>query len=97
MKGESRTTTDHEQIRKWVESRGGHPACVKGTGSHTDAGLLRIDFPGYSGEESLQAISWEEFFNKFEERKLAMLYQEQTAGGQTSRFVKFVRREHKGE
>lgn len=97
MKGESRTTTDHEQIRKWVESRGGHPACVRGTGSSADAGLLRIDFPGYSGEESLQPISWEEFFNKFEERKLAMLYQDKTAGGEISRFSKFVRREHKGE
>lgn len=97
MKGESRTTTDHEQIRKWVESRGGHPACVRGTGSSTDAGLLRIDFPGYSGEESLQPISWEEFFGKFEERKLAMLYQDKTAGGEISRFNKFVRREHKGE
>ncbi|HEX2973774.1 MAG TPA: hypothetical protein VHP11_15690 [Tepidisphaeraceae bacterium] len=97
MKGESKTTTSHEEIRKWVESRGGHPACVKGTGSQTDAGLLRIDFPGYSGEESLEPISWEEFFSKFEERKLAMVFQEHTATGQTSRFVKLVRREHKGE
>ncbi|MGH9970628.1 MAG: hypothetical protein ACREBG_22955 [Pyrinomonadaceae bacterium] len=27
----SKVTTDHEDIRQWVEERGGHPARVKGT------------------------------------------------------------------
>ena len=35
------TTTDHEEIRKWVESRGGCPARVKRTGSDGDPGILR--------------------------------------------------------
>ncbi len=49
-KNESRITTDHETIRKWVEERGGYPASVKGTPEKGErAGLLRIDFPGYSG------------------------------------------------
>ncbi len=26
---ESNTTTDHDEIRKWVEERGGSPAIVK--------------------------------------------------------------------
>jgi len=34
---ESKTTTDHEEIRRWVEERDGHPARVEGTN------LLRID------------------------------------------------------
>ena len=29
---ESRMLTDHDEIRKWVEARGGRPARVKGTG-----------------------------------------------------------------
>jgi hypothetical protein len=70
---EVKATTDHEEIRRWVEERGGWPACVKGTGGWEDPGLLRIDFPGYSGEESLQKITWEEFFEKFEESGLAFL------------------------
>jgi hypothetical protein len=45
----SHTTTD--QIKRWVEERGGKPATVKGT--EKEAGVLRIDFPGYSGEDSL--------------------------------------------
>lgn len=92
MAGESKTTTDHDEIRKWVEGRGGKPASVKGTGSEGEAGVLRIDFPGYGDETSLEEIGWEEFFQKFEESELAFLYQDETADGQQSRFFKFVRR-----
>ena len=41
----------------------------------------------------MQEISWEEFFDKFEEKKLAFLYQEKTSGGDESRFFKFVSRD----
>ena len=88
----SRTTTDHDTIRKWAEQRGGAPASVKGTEDGGDAGVLRIDFPGYSGEDSLEHISWEEFFEKFDEKKLAFLYQEETRDGNESRFFKLVNR-----
>ena len=91
----SQVTTDHEQIRKWAEERGGQPSCVRGTGGGGgDAGLLRIDFPGYGGGKSLQKISWDEFFEKFDEQDLALLYQEQTAGGERSNFNKLVSRDH---
>src|SRR5918912_1600281 len=93
MAGESKTTTDHDVIRKWVEERGGKPATVKRTGDKEDPGVLRIDFPGYSGKDSLEEISWEEFFAKFDEKKLAFLYQEQTKDGEESRFFKLIRRE----
>jgi hypothetical protein len=97
MAGESKITTDHEEIRRWAEERGGKPARVKGTGERGDPGLLRIDFPGYSGEESLIEISWEEFFKKFEENRLAFLYQETTKDGQISRFNKLISRDSTGE
>ncbi len=88
---EAKKTTDHNVIRKWVEERGGSPATVKGTAKKGEAGLLRIDFPGYSGEDTLEHISWEDFFAKFEESKLAFLYQEDVHG-KTSRFNKLVSR-----
>jgi hypothetical protein len=94
--GESKTTTNHKEIRKWVEDRGGHPATVKRTGNQDEPGILRIDFPGYSGEQSLEEISWDAFFEKFEESNLAFVYQEQTADGQPSRFCKLVSRETAG-
>jgi hypothetical protein len=89
---ESHVTTDHEEIRRWVQERGGHPAIVKGTESR-DSALLRIDYPGFSGEERLEQISWDEFFRVFDENKLAFLYQERTSGGGLSRFSKLVDRD----
>ncbi len=93
MAGENNTTTDHEVIKRWTEEREGKPATVKDTAESGEPGMLRIDFPGNGEEQSLKEISWEEFFEKFEEKKLAFLYQEETSDGEESRFFKFVIRE----
>ena len=91
-RGSAQTTTDHATIRKWVEERGGHPARVKGTEGGHDAGLLRIDYPGYSGEDSLEEIGWDEWFEGFEQHKLAFLYEDD----KDSRFSKLISRDDKG-
>ena len=88
MAESAKTTTNHDTIRKWVEDRGGHPACVKGTGSKKDPGVLRIDYPGYSGDDKLEQITWDEFFDAFEDNKLAFLYQDE----RNSRFSKLIDR-----
>jgi hypothetical protein len=93
MPSASKVTTDHEEIRAWAEERGGRPAHVMSTGKEDDPGILRIDFPGYSGEGSLEEIEWDEWFDKFDERGLALLYQDTTAGGEKSNFNKIVSRE----
>ena len=90
--GESKSTTDHDTIRKWIEDRDGRPAAVRQTGGSEDVGILRVKFPGYGEEEAVEEISWEEFFEKFETSQLAFLYQERTKEGDVSRFHKFVRR-----
>lgn len=94
MSGESHTTTDHDTIRKWVEQRGGKPATVEGTGDKKEPGILRISFSDTDSKDSkLSAIEWDDFFEKFEEEKLAFLYQDKTKDGKVSRFFKFVNRE----
>jgi len=86
-------TTDREEIRRWVEARGGYPATVSGTGGRgEEAGVLRIDYPGFSGTDTLERISWEEFFEKFDEAQLAFLYQDETKDGGPSRFSKLIDR-----
>jgi hypothetical protein len=86
-------TTDHETIRQWVEDRNGKPANVPGTAKgDEDVGLVRIDFAEDGDDKSLEEISWEEFFEKFEEKQLAFLYQEQKANGEPSTFNKIVSR-----
>lgn len=89
----SETVTDHERIRQWAESREARPACVPGTGGETDVGMIRLDFPGYSGGDSLEEISWEEWFEAFDARRLALVIQDRTADGQRSNFNTFVSRD----
>lgn len=72
----------------WVEARGGHPAHVKRTGDKGDPGMLRIDYPDFSGEQSLEPLDWDTWFEAFESNGLAFLYQDE----KDSRFSKLVRR-----
>jgi len=85
----AKTTTDHDTIKHWVEARGGCPARVKGTGTGDDPGILRVDYPGFSGVKTLEAIEWGEFFDAFEANNLAFLYQDED----NSRFSKLVSRD----
>ena len=89
----AKTTTSHEQIRKWVEQRGGHPAVVSATESKggRDGGLLRIDYdePGGNDDDRLHRITWDEFFRIFDESGIAFLYDPEG----DSRFSKFVQKE----
>jgi hypothetical protein len=93
----SKVTTNHAEIKKWVESRGGHPATVKRTEHNHQPGVLRIDYPGGSGEDTLEEVSWDSWFEVFEDRKLAFVCQDNTADGKISRFSKLVSRENKAD
>jgi hypothetical protein len=70
-------TTDHETIRKWAERHGGKPAAVKRTHKDGDVGIVRIMFPDAPNSEhdALTEISWDEFFEEFDQRDLALLYE----------------------
>ncbi|WP_434025662.1 hypothetical protein [[Pseudomonas] boreopolis] len=90
-KHSSKQTTNHDEIRRWAEKRGGRPASVRGTADRGEhAGLLRIMF---RDDEDLEEIEWDEFFEKFDEEGLVFLYQEKTADGGESRFFKLVERD----
>ena len=92
---QAKVTTDHDTIRKWAEERGGKPAVVHSTHGKGGTGIIRIEFPGAPNakDDALEEISWDEFFEKFDESDLALLYQEETAGGERSNFNKLVGRE----
>lgn len=86
------TTTNHNVIRRWAEKRNARPARVRGTGRRGDAGIIRLDFPGYRGARRLEEISWKEWFNTFDRNNLALVYQNTTASGRPSNFNKLVER-----
>lgn len=92
---EAKMTTDHNEIRKWAEARGGRPAVVRSTHGKGGTGIIRIEFPDApnANDDALEEIPWDEFFEKFDEAKLALLYQEKTADGERSNFNKLVGRE----
>jgi hypothetical protein len=88
LMSEASTTTNHDEIRKWVEERSGRPAAVR---TAQPGGILRIDFG--EPDDALEPIDWDEFFEIFEDNNLAFLHQDKTDNGQLSRFNKFVERE----
>ncbi len=83
----SRVLTDHDAIRSWAAERGGRPSRVVGTGDKDDAGLLRFDFG--DTDDNLEEISWDEFFETFEDRELGLI----CGVDPHSRFNKFINRE----
>lgn len=92
---EAKVTTDHDEIRRWAEARGGKPAAVKATHRKGDAGIIRLIFPDapYANEESLEEITWDAFFEKFDAAELALLHEDETAGGERSLFNKLIGRD----
>ncbi len=90
----SKTTTDHNEIQEWATARGGIPMAVASTGGHKETGIIRIGFPDapHADDGNLEEISWDDFFEKFDVAKLALIYQEKTADGHKSNFSKLVSR-----
>ena len=92
MGSRGRTTTDHEDIRRWAEARGGRPMAIRGAGED-DAEAIRLVFPDAPPPDAadLEPISWDEWFRRFDEHDLALLMEELTSDGRQSRFNKLVR------
>jgi hypothetical protein len=84
--GRSLATTSHEVIREWAQARDAVPATVEGTEHGDHLGVLRLDFGGDS--ESLRHVSWDEWFETFDARRLNFLYQENRKDGTQSNFFR---------
>ena len=91
---ETRTTTDHDEIREWVQARQGFPAAVRGTGNddamNFDPGELRIDVSNGAGEDGLIPLSWDDWFDKFDREQLAFVYQEGKTSGDDATYYELV-------
>jgi hypothetical protein len=84
--GRSLVTTNHEVIRRWAEARNAKPATVYGSEYDGRPGVLRFDFPGFQDDGRLRRISWDQWFETFDERKLNFIYQETRTNGEQSNF-----------
>lgn len=64
-------TTDHEEIRDWVEARDGRPAVLR----DPDAEDLTFVF-GDPDRAIASPVEWERFFDRFERRDRLFAYRE---------------------
>lgn len=83
-------TQDHDEIIAWVQRRSGYAAAVTGAHRHAAAdvepeiGVLRVGFPGYASEEALEPLSWDAFFETFDDSGATFYYYEQEPDGTVS-------------
>jgi hypothetical protein len=84
----SATTTDHDKIKKWIEDHNGVASVIDNDGKTK---VLRVHFPEASSDKDDQfdEVSYEEFFQIFEDSKLAFLHSTDS----DSTFNKFVSRD----
>jgi hypothetical protein len=84
--GRSLVTRDHDAIMQWADARNATPATVEGTEHDDHLGVLRFDFGGDDGR--LTHVSWEAWFETFDERDLNFIYQEHRSDGKKSNFFR---------
>jgi hypothetical protein len=87
MGAQIKSTTDHHEIRRWVEDVGGRPVEVVVRGSSASVGVPAIEMPGETvttGE--MRAVGWDDWFDQFDSACLALLYE------QTGTYSKLIQR-----
>lgn len=95
MAGETKTTTNHEEIQQWAQSRGGRPARIHNSfGAPADGSVLQIDFLHEKYNDDVEEITWEDFFAMFDREHMVLVYQTETEGGKPSCFGRIVRQEN---
>jgi hypothetical protein len=75
-----KTTTDHAEIREWVEAIGGKPQIIESPEAGAEKDGLRISFPGdkrdtfFGTSKVARDANWDEFFKLFDDQELALVY-----------------------
>lgn len=100
---ETRTLTDHDEIRDWVAARAGAPALQESDPTVHNASVLRLVFgqqpyldtdvperPKTTG--GLELIDWDDWFRLFDERELALVVATEVPG-RRDQFHEIIRRD----
>lgn len=80
MDNNRRVTTDHDEIKEWAQKLNGIPERIDDITTSNDEVGIRIDFPRgeddmfFANDKFPREVSWEEFFQIFEEQELAFIY-----------------------
>jgi hypothetical protein len=76
MVAQGKVTTDRKVIEKWIKSRNGWPAIKRQITSNGVEVILSIVFPDSEAVDIIRMLSWDEFFEKFNQQKLVFVYEE---------------------
>lgn len=98
-----KVTIDRRVIEEWAKKHNGRPEVIEKLEGGVEAAGLRIDFPGKVDDEFLpesdppQNISWDKFFQKFEDQKLAFEYRDEEELSDPSDSYRFIKRSNTDE
>jgi hypothetical protein len=92
MGNELNLTTDHDEIRRWVESVGGRPVQVRLAASSGPVGVPALDVPGRRTSGGAEPVTWDDWFAEFDRAGLALLYEPAPAPSAASPYGKLVPR-----
>ncbi len=102
----SKILTSRDDIRQWVEARGGNPLMMDVADGTQTRTILQLTFgqhalnaDGNEGPDRVggfQLVSWEEWFAALEAGQLAMRVSDDPAGGNEAEF-EFVARDGEGQ
>lgn len=71
-------TTNHTEIKNWIEKNGGRPQKVYNANALSDKPGIKIKFSNensrFSSKVKAKDVPWEEFFKDFEKMHLAFVY-----------------------
>jgi hypothetical protein len=93
------TTTDHNEIRTWVQRHQGRPQIDDFSAGEAGQRMLRIDFPGEADDQFLgdsdkpHNTSWDAFFKEFDDQELSFMYTEHVDKSDPSMSYRFAPRE----
>jgi hypothetical protein len=86
-------TTNHSTIEHWVSNREGKPVRLREESKEPGLRPITIFFPKQDRPlYNLEEISWNEFFDFFEEKGLSFLYKDNEADGGVSHYFKMKNR-----
>lgn len=88
---ETRRTTDHGTIRNWLESNDLAVARTAETDRSRSGGLTVVT-EGRT-DDSIKEVTWDEFFETFEDEGLAFVYRTETMGPEKQLYYEFVPRD----
>jgi hypothetical protein len=90
MAQDKKCTTDHDEIKHWVEEHDGRPALLKEETSSVTP--IKIIFPEYDINDHVEEVTWTEWFREFEEEDLAFEYKEDVEEGEEVGAFKLIHR-----